>query len=292
MIHEHYIAVDWGSTHLRAWHIRNNDIINQLQVPAGVTRLGEMTAAEVFARHIAPWREGNTVPVVMAGMIGSESGWQSVPYERCPVKLSSLAQRLCAVAEQVWIVPGLKVERDDACNVMRGEETQLLGATALRPSDCYVMPGTHCKWVQVAGNQVMRFETVMTGELHHVLMTHSLIGASGMQQKPDEVAFRQGLEKGFQSPSLLPGLFETRAAWVLNVLPRESVAEYLSGLLIGAEVAAQCRTWQPQSVTLVGGASLSARYRQAFALAGIDVHSCEGDEAFLQGIRSIIDARH
>lgn len=291
MMRDHYIAVDWGSTHLRAWHICNNDIVNHLEIPAGVTRLGAMSAADIFHQHIAPWRGEGNVPVVMAGMIGSEAGWQAVPYEATPIALPSLAQRLCRVGEQIWIVPGLKVERDDACNVMRGEETQLLGATVLMPSGCYVMPGTHCKWVQVEGNQVRHFDTIMTGELHHLLMNHSLIGASCPQQKPDRAAFRQGLEKGLQSPSLLSRLFEARAAWVLNALSRESVAEYLSGLLIGAEVAAQCRVWQPGAVTLVGSASLNARYRQAFSLTGVDVRTCDGDEAFLQGIRSIIHAR-
>jgi len=230
------------------------------------------------------------VPVVMAGMIGSEAGWHPVPYVACPVRLASLRQQLCAVGDRVWIVPGLKIERAESCSVMRGEETQLLGAMQRLPSECYVMPGTHCKWVRVRDGQVSHFETVMTGELHHLLQRYSLLGKGLPAQQPDEAAFSQGLEKGMRSPSLLPELFETRAAWVLNRLPRESVAEYLSGLLIGAEVAAQCRLWQPTSVTLVGSESLNERYRQAFARRGLEVSVCDGDEAFLQGVRSLLHA--
>ncbi|CBG91529.1 2-dehydro-3-deoxygalactonokinase [Citrobacter rodentium] len=285
-----YIAVDWGSTHLRAWHIRHQTIVNRLQLPMGVTQWGTLTAAEVFSQHIAPWRNNAAVPVVMAGMIGSEAGWHPVPYVACPVRLASLRQQLCAVGDRVWIVPGLKVERAESCSVMRGEETQLLGAMQRLPSECYVMPGTHCKWVQVREGQVSHFETVMTGELHHLLQRYSLLGKGLPAQRPDEAAFSQGLEKGMRSPSLLPELLETRAAWVLNRLPRESVADYLSGLLIGAEVAAQCRLWQPASVTLVGSESLNERYRQAFARRGIEVSVCDGDEAFLQGVRSLLHA--
>lgn len=290
MNHENYIAVDWGSTHLRAWHVQQNEIKNQLQVAMGVTRLGSTNAAEVFAQYIAPWRDALDVPVVMAGMIGSEAGWKSVPYVSCPVSLVSLAQHLCPVGEQIWIVPGLKVEEADVSNVMRGEETQLLGASQLSPSSWYVMPGTHCKWVQMNEGQVVHFETVMTGELHHLLMTHSLLGAGLPQQESDEAAFEQGVQKGLQSPSILPRLFETRAAWVLNSLPRASVSDFLSGLLIGAEVAAQCHAWQPSSVTLVGNQSLTTRYQQALSRAGIGVQCCDGDAAFLKGVRSIIYA--
>lgn len=285
-----YIAVDWGSTHLRAWYVKEGEIIRNLREPVGITQLGTMTTAEIFGRYIAPWRDGNITPVVMAGMVGSESGWQAVPYLRCPVTLSDLAQYLHRIQEQVWIVPGLKVECDNTCNVMRGEETQLLGASLLSPSDCYVMPGTHCKWVRTEGGKVIDFDTVMTGELHHLLMSHSLTGATSKAQKPDEVAFMQGLEKGISSPSLLPRLFETRAAWVLGSLARESVGEYLSGLLIGAEVAGQCREWRPESVTLVGSSELSARYSRAFTMMHTRVKTCDGDTAFLQGVRSIINA--
>ncbi len=66
---------------------------------------------------------------------------------------------------------------------MRGEETQLIGARTLAPSSLYVMPGTHCKWVQADSQQINDFRTVMSGELHHLLLNHSLIGAGLPPQK-------------------------------------------------------------------------------------------------------------
>ncbi|MBN0459527.1 2-dehydro-3-deoxygalactonokinase, partial [Pseudomonas aeruginosa] len=96
--------------------------------------------------------------------------------------------------------------------VMRGEETQLLGAWQLMPAECYVMPGTHCKWVQVVGGGVRHFATAMTGELHHLLMTQSLIGKGLPAQQPDDAAFERGLEKGLAQPSLISELFVARAA--------------------------------------------------------------------------------
>jgi 2-dehydro-3-deoxygalactonokinase len=284
-----YIAIDWGSTHLRAWLYADGQCIDSLQLPYGVSRLVEHTAREVFDKYIEPWRKRQATTVVMAGMIGSEAGWQPVPYLPCPVSLHELSARLFEVAENVWIVPGLKVEGDGRFNVMRGEETQLLGAMQLASAASFVLPGTHSKWVRVANGTVSEFATAMTGELHHLLMNSSLIGKGLPGQREDGAAFDAGLESGLQTPSLVSRLFEARAARVLGALPPESVGEWLSGLLIGAEVAA-LRGKETQ-VTLVGSQSLCGRYRQALALAGIQASELAGDAAFQQGIRSILDAR-
>ena len=256
-----------------------------------MSRLVDKTPRQVFDTYIAPWRQQSLLPVVMAGMIGSDAGWQPVPYLPCPQSLLALSAHLFAVAEQVWIVPGLKLHREGRCNVMRGEETQLLGAMQLAPASCYVMPGTHSKWVHVANNRVDHFSTAMTGELHHLLMTHSLIGRGLPEQDHDEAAFLAGLRCGLDSPSLVSRLFEARASRLLDELAAEQVSDWLSGLLIGAEVAAMLAEHAATKITLVGSESLCHRYRQALLLAGVTVDEVAGDAAFQHGIRSLLDAR-
>ncbi|PLN67265.1 2-oxo-3-deoxygalactonate kinase, partial [Klebsiella quasipneumoniae] len=141
-------------TQLRGWLIRNGQCVETKQLPLGITRLNGRSPADVFAEHLAPWRGAQALPVLMAGMNGSDAGWQAVPYLDCPAAIDAPGRQLCAVAEGVWIIPGLKIEQDGDFNVMRGEETQLLGACQLAAAECYVLPGTHCKWVQVAGGAV------------------------------------------------------------------------------------------------------------------------------------------
>ncbi|MCX3880324.1 2-dehydro-3-deoxygalactonokinase, partial [Stenotrophomonas maltophilia] len=227
----------WGSTQLRAWRLRDGECIDQLKLSCGVTRLNRQRVEAVFQQQLAPWRGDPALPVVMAGMIGSDAGWQPVPYLACPLALEALNGQLYEVAEKVWIVPGLKVAQAADYDVMRGEETQLLGARALAPSSVYVMPGTHCKWVLADRRQIHDFRTVLTGELHHLLLQHSLVGAGLPPQETSAAAFAAGLQRGINSPAVLPQLFEVRASRVLGALPREQVSEFLSGLLIGAEVA-------------------------------------------------------
>lgn len=286
-----YIAVDWGSTQLRGWLIRNGQCVETKQLPMGITRLNGRSPADVFAEHLAPWRGAQALPVLMAGMIGSDAGWQAVPYLDCPAAIDAPGRQLCAVAEGVWIIPGLKIEQDGDFNVMRGEETQLLGAWQLMPAECYVMPGTHCKWVQVQNGVVRQFATAMTGELHHLLLNHSLLGQQLPAQLPDEAAFALGIEKGLNQPALLSGLFSARAARVLGALAATSVSDYLSGLLIGAEVATFSERYRASRVVLVGEHSLNARYQQAMAARGLAVSCCSGEAAFLSGIARMIDGQ-
>ncbi len=285
------IAVDWGSTQLRAWRMRDGECIDKLKLPCGVTRLNGQRAEAVFQQQLAPWRGDPALPVVMAGMIGSDAGWQPVPYLACPLALEALNGQLYEVAEKVWIVPGLKVAQAADYDVMRGEETQLLGAWQLMPAECYVMPGTHCKWVQVQNGVVRQFATAMTGELHHLLLNHSLLGQQLPAQLPDEASFALGMEKGLNQPALLSGLFSARAARVLGALAATSVSDYLSGLLIGAEVATFSERYRARRVVLVGEHSLSVRYQQAMAARGLAVSRCSGEAAFLSGIARMIDGQ-
>lgn len=285
-----YIAIDWGSTNLRAWLYQGDHCLESRQSEAGVTRLNGKSPAAVLAEMTENWREGNT-PIVMAGMVGSNVGWKVAPYLPVPVLFSTIGERLTSVGDNIWIIPGLSVSREDNHNVMRGEETQMLGARVLAPSSLYVMPGTHCKWVQADREQIHDFRTVMTGELHHLLLNHSLLGMGLPTQESAPEAFTAGLERGLTHPAVLPHLFDVRASHVLGALPREQVSEFLSGLLIGAEVATMSQQYaHEQVITLVAGTSLASRYHQAFQALGRDVVVVPGDTAFQAGIRSIAHA--
>lgn len=285
-----YIAIDWGSTNLRAWLYQSEQCLESRKSEAGITRLNGRTFDAVLADITEGWGQDYT-PIVMAGMVGSNAGWINAPYLPCPVPLNAIGAQLTRVKDNVWIVPGLSINNADNHNVMRGEETQLIGAIIHRPSALYVMPGTHCKWVHVDDDIVTNFRTVMTGELHHVLLKHTLVGTGLPEQSDSPKAFKAGLERGLQSPDILPRLFEVRASHVLGAQPREQVSEFLSGLLIGCEVASLGDSIPAQQVvTLVASSSLTARYQRAFELFGRQSQVISGDEAFQSGIRSIAHA--
>lgn len=287
-----FIAIDWGSTNLRAWRYEQGVCVDSLNSEAGVTRLGGRMPQQVFSELMARWEA--PLPVVMAGMIGSNAGWLQAPYLPCPIRLGEVGRRLTAVEQalpyRAWIVPGICIERADNCNVMRGEETQLIGAYAEQPATVYVMPGTHSKWVRMENDELVDFRTVMTGELHHLLLNHSLIGVGLGERRSDAQAFANGLETGANEDHIIARLFETRAAHLLGGLEKSAVSDWLSGVLIGNEVAQMQRRYPlaaGETLTVIGNPLLGERYAQALEMVGVRHQFLDGDRAFQSGIRSI-----
>jgi len=225
--------------------------------------------------------------LLACGMIGSRQGWVEVPYLECPADLAAIAGALARARDTpLAIVPGLICrDADGVPDVMRGEETQILGALEEAASrQVVVLPGTHSKWALAARSGIEAFATFMTGELYAVLREHSILGrlaAAGA----DAAAFERGVGSSLRSRvGLSHELFSARTLALTGALASAGVADYLSGLLIGAEVAAG-RRWlergavQSLRITLVGEAMLCSRYRRAFELAGVDADIGPGDAA-------------
>jgi 2-dehydro-3-deoxygalactonokinase len=223
-------------------------------------------------------------------MVGSNLGWSAVPYVDCPAGLGDLARRLTAVAEGVRIAPGLRCAGiAGGPDVMRGEETQILGWLTQHPERqhgrhllCH--PGTHAKWVRIEEGRIVRFVTAMTGELFAVLSQHSLLKSNAPAE--DDVAFDEGLAAAGQGDAVAARLFTARARVVGGQATAESTPSYLSGLLIGAEVASVPRLLGklPQDVALLGDAALCGRYRRALVRAGLAVEVFDGEAAAVAGL--------
>lgn len=299
MSENNYIVIDWGSTNIRAFLCLEGKVKEVKKSPQGVTTVRGAACEGVFDSLCQPWFDKyGPLKTVMAGMVGSVNGWIDAPYLNCPVDLSELATKLTPVPHSrglnVNIIPGLCVQDPHNYNVIRGEETQLAGACASTPCHICIMPGTHCKWVLLDSSRVESFRTAMTGELHHLLMQYSLIGLGTPEQESSAIAFEQGLHKGFEENNLAAHLFEVRAANILHGIKPSQVSEFLSGLLIGAEIASMQKifkfTPQDGAAAIIANPFLTQRYQQGLALAGIESVALDGDKCFLNGIMPIAAA--
>ena len=179
-----FLAVDWGTTNLRAWVIEGGAVARARDFPLGVSKLAPGEASERFAHTVRPALGAEDLPAIACGMVGSNIGWEEVGYFDCPADLTALAgglRRVKAEGPPVLIVPGLRCRRPDGCvDVMRGEEVQVLGWAAGAPERrrgarlvCH--PGTHAKWVRLVDGRVEHFVTAMTGELFDLLRKHSVL---------------------------------------------------------------------------------------------------------------------
>ncbi|THD78263.1 MAG: 2-dehydro-3-deoxygalactonokinase [Phenylobacterium sp.] len=289
------LACDWGTTNLRAWTLdAEGAVVAHREFELGVSKLAPGEAARRFQAEVRPALDAQHLPAILCGMVGSTLGWTVAPYADCPAGLAELAAGLIAVeagAASVRIVPGLRCQGlAGSPDVMRGEETQLLGWAAQRADlsrgrQVVCHPGTHAKWVLIEDGRIVRFVTAMTGELFAVLSRHSVLKGEGPSDDP--AAFDEGLAAAGEGDALAARLFTARARVVGGGRPAESTPSYLSGLLIGAEVAAVPRLLgldRDQSVALLGDAALCAHYARAFEQRGIRSETFDGEAAALAGL--------
>ena len=279
-----WVAVDWGTTHLRAWLMAGNDrVIERRQSDQGMgalTRDGFEPALDALL-HDLPGR----VSVLACGMVGARQGWAEAPYLTTPCAPPSLdsATRFQTARFDVSILPGIR--QLDPADVMRGEETQILGFLADQPrfDGVLVMPGTHNKWVRISAGEVVGFRTFMTGELFALLSTHSVLRHSVAAQGDDDAAFDAGVAQGMRG-DLAGALFSIRAESLLRATPPESARARLSGLLIGAELAAARGFWLGMDLAVMGDTGLPAAYARALAAQGARPAMHPADALTLAGL--------
>lgn len=249
---------------------------------------------DAFETLTEDWREpgGATMPVLLSGMIGSRQGWIEAHYATCPAGLDELAALSVPVPDipGARIIPGVRTsETAERNDVMRGEEVQILGALKLIGKDEAVicLPGTHSKWVKVEKAAIADFATAMTGEVFDLLCRHSILGKLMVPRADEDLdAFRRGVERSAQKGGLLSHLFAARADGLFGDVAPESLGDYLSGILIGTEIADMLRLYPAfdNPITLVGTPSLTVRYETALGMAGIQPSAVGSEQATLAGL--------
>jgi len=290
------IALDWGTSSLRAYLMaRDGALLERRDQHWGIQHLPEGGFGAAFRGIAGDWRDKlPNLPVLAAGMIGSRHGWREVPYVECPADPAAIAAGIVAFdggCGTVHIVPGL-MQGGGLPDVMRGEETQIIGALAIEPelaaASLFVLPGTHCKWADLRSGRVVRFTTYITGELYAVLRDHSILGrpAKEVVVQPADAAstmadasFRRGLKTALDSGAegIAGRLFTTRSLFLNGELSAPQTLDYLSGLLVGEEIRSVIagldgRPCPP--IVLLGDAGLCERYHAALAEFGINrVHT-------------------
>lgn len=286
-----WIAVDWGTSNLRCWALSAADqVLAEARSDRGMASLQPHEFEAALLDCIAPWLgDGPPLPVIACGMVGARQGWAEAPYSTVPCPPLT-AQACIAVAcrdprIKVRIVGG--VAQHTPADVMRGEETQIAGLLAGSPAFAGVacLPGTHCKWVRIADGQIRHFRTFMTGELFNLLTIRSVLRFSVTSEAWDEAAFLAAVADAAARPDAVPGLlFPLRAASLLGDVAPSAARARLSGLLIGAELAAARDLWQDAPVVMIGADRLARAYCAAVTALGGDVSLREGTALTLAGL--------
>ncbi|MEP0323494.1 MULTISPECIES: 2-dehydro-3-deoxygalactonokinase [Hyphomicrobiales] len=290
------IAVDWGTTNLRAMLLAaDGATLAEAGSDDGIGSVAAGGHEAAFERLVAGWPK---VPALMAGMIGSRQGWREVPYVTCPATPAAIAAGILrfetTAGRPVAIVPGVMVRSADRDgDVIRGEETQMVGLLGRDGGydGLAILPGTHSKWATMQDGAIADFQTFLTGELFHLFTSHSFLRHSVTAGDGDLSTFedfalgvRRTVEEGLP---FLAAIFSVRARQLLDGTDQHANRAYLSGLVIGGEIAAARaagRLPEPGAVGIVGARSLARAYRKAFEVAGIATETLDGTEMVLAGL--------
>jgi 2-dehydro-3-deoxygalactonokinase len=289
------IVVDWGTSSFRAFRIAGNGaILDRRASPRGIMHVEGGRFADTLRDEIGDWLKAGENRVLLSGMIGSRQGWKEAPYVRCPAGATELSAALVDVPfesaqenVQVKLVPGMNgADQSGVTEVMRGEETQIIGALTVMGTDGLAcLPGTHSKWVRVESGRIVRFTSHMTGEAFSALREHTILGRMMKDSAPNDAAFISGVARASEPGGLLHHLFGVRTLALTGTLAEADGASYLSGILIGHELRAELSGGN-EPVHLIGAPELVALYARAIAAGGAKTVSHDS-EASVRGLTII-----
>ncbi len=287
-----WIAVDWGTTNLRAWAMDGHRSLAEASSDKGMGSLSRADFEPALISLIEPWLDGRRIPVVAAGMVGSAQGWVEAGYLKVPTPplAGEPVRAPCRDPRiSVHIAPG--ISQSDPPDVMRGEETQIAGFLKAEPDfdGVVCLPGTHTKWVQISAGEVVSFRTFMTGELFDLMSAKSVLRHS-VGEGWDADAFVGAVSDTMSRPeNLASRMFRLRADDLLNGTSPDIARSRLSGLLIGAELAAARPYWLGQRIAMIGANKLVANYATALDRQGVQVEIADATTATLAGLAVAFD---
>jgi len=281
------VGIDWGTTNLRAFRLgEEGEVLEARSDPRGAGGLTPDQFPQVLRDVAGDWLASGCA-VMICGMAGARAGWVEAPYVFCPAGPEDLAAQVVQPEDGVAIAPGVALSADGLDDVMRGEETQAVGLFGPGESGVMVAPGTHSKWIAVRDGRIERFRTFATGELFAAVRTATLIGRGLPEPGADDAAFDEGVRLALADPAITAHLFSVRVRQLSGGLDPQGASDFLSGLLLGAEIAA-APAERTASVAIVGGEGLSARYARGLALAGFtSVRVAAGETAAARGLYRI-----
>ena len=287
-----WIAVDWGTTRLRAWALEDSGaVLDSARSDRGMAGLAPEAFEPALLALVAPWLDpARMTPVIACGMVGAREGWVEAPYRAVPCPPPGADAAVAAPTRDpriaVSVLPGLSQTRP--ADVMRGEETQLAGFLAADPGfdGTLCLPGTHTKWVQISAGEVVSFRTVMTGELFAALSGHTVLRHS-LGAGDDRPAFLDAVAETMARPEALTArLFSLRAEGLLTGLAPGTAGSRASGLLIGLELAGARGYWLGTRLAVIGNGPLADLYAAALAAQGVTVERGDADWAVLEGLKA------
>lgn len=284
-----FLSCDWGTTSFRLnlVNIKTCFSITGIEDKDGIKKLNKLRTKENPSPELKDFllqvlnnkvkklerksgKNLKNIPVVISGMASSNIGIQEVAYATLPLLLENpelqtvIINRNERFQHDLILISGVRSEND----VMRGEETQLIGLIEkykLRDGVC-ILPGTHSKHLFLNDGKLVGFKTYMTGEIFELISSESILRNSMLQPSAkfneNDDSFIAGVQKAMDG-NFLNSLFIIRANDLLYQTSQYSNYNFLSGLLIGSELKTLSKSLQ-ETIIISGEKKLQVYYTAAF----------------------------
>ncbi|MDR1832349.1 MAG: 2-dehydro-3-deoxygalactonokinase [Fusobacteriaceae bacterium] len=274
------VAIDAGTSNVRIRITEGGVVIARAKSKAGV-KIGKKAFAEQLYALLTETLSENRVDkndiegIFASGMITSPLGLAEVPHEPLPVSAETLARRLRQFSFgefALTLIPGVKKAKDELkfrglnlIDVIRGEETEIIGVmaeTGLREPALLILPGSHNKFVEASGGEILDFTTTLSGELLEALTKHTILEASvdgAFAEALDPDFLRTGLEAG-RRYGINRGAFMLRGLDLREKLTLTRKQNFLLGLVLSGDLDVLAKNYyaeQYRNLFVVGGGILA-----------------------------------
>ena len=285
-----WIAVDWGTSSFRAYLIKNNIVSDRIETKDGMKFINNNSFEKTFISLVENWLDDyQTTEVLASGMVGARQGWSEAPYQETPCDLNNIKFISPLINDNriaLKIFSG--ISQIDQPDVMRGEETQVAGFFNDNPNfeGSVCLPGTHSKWIKVKDQNIVKFQTFMTGELFEVISQNTVLMHSVKSNKTDQEELLKSVDLIFNNPSLFANaLFKLRADDLINSRNKIIYKSRLSGYLLGLELLGSIDYWKKSKIALIGNKELNRLYSYVLKDRVSSIVFYEAEDMILKGLK-------
>ena len=287
-----WIAIDWGTTNFRAWLIKDNKILKEINKPHGIKNISDKNFEKILINNIKlPKIIDGKIKIISCGMIGSKQGWFDTGYDK---NFNSKRNNLVKIKTKnknldFYIVKGLC--QSNPYDVIRGEETQILGYLQNNKtfSGFICLPGTHSKWIKFTRGQLIKFKTYMTGELFEIISRNSILKHSITEKNINTSIFKKSViisqKKNFNPFHFL---FEFRSRTLLTKKKYYPKSELL-GFLIGNEIKSNIDNIKNSRVIIIGSSYNSKLYSKAMQILKINNTIVDSKKITIAGLKILFN---
>ena len=267
---EYLLALDGGTSNTRLALLKDGKTLDvwrssvgagmNAQTPGVLPSAVKDGISELLSRN--QLAEKDITAIVASGMVTAEIGLYALPHLLAPIDEKALCDGLSKVSlPEVTSIPflfvaGVKTDGEELsqCDMMRGEETELVGLFEGVPKNtAVVLPGSHSKLIVTDDEaRICSIKTTLTGEMLAALSANTVL--RGSFSLADASVCYDALEEGYlycRENGIGDALFKVRVLKLRLGYSPDQLYSFMLGVILESEISMLLR--QNVATICIGG---------------------------------------